>query len=81
MNKILSLLAFFTLSIPVFSQQEVEVNPPDYIKTIIFKGDTQESQLPIIRLGDPVQLEFDALNGNEDDFYYEIEYFDYDWKP
>lgn len=26
-------------------------------------------------------LEFDALNGDEDDFYYKIEHFDYDWTP
>jgi len=64
----------------VFGQVE-EVNPPDYIKTITFKGSTQESQLPIIRLGEPLLLEFDALNGNEDDFYYVIEHYNFDWTP
>lgn len=61
--------------------QAVEVNPPEYIKTITFKGNTNESQLPILRLGDLLQLEFDALNGNEDDFYYKIEHFNFDWTP
>lgn len=70
----------FLVFTATFSQVEEEVNPPDYIKTIVFKGNTQESQLPIIPLGDPLQLEFDALTANEDDFYYEIEHFDYDWK-
>ena len=73
------LIAFIGFS-KAFSQVEEEVNPPDYIKTIVFKGNTQESQLPIIQLGDLLQLEFDALTANEDDFYYEIEHYDYDWK-
>ena len=31
--------------------QVTEVNPPEYIKTITFKGSTAQSQLPILRLG------------------------------
>lgn len=58
-----------------------EVNPPDHIKTITFKGDTNESQLPILKLGDVLQLEFDALNGDEEDFYYTIEHYNFDWTP
>jgi len=75
-NNIILLLSFFTTI--VYSQVE-EVNPPDYIKTIMFKGDTNESQLPILKLGDVLQLEFDALNGDEDDFYYTIEHYNFDW--
>ena len=59
--------------------QIAEVSPPEYIKTITFKGYTNESQLPILRLGDPVVLEFDALNGDEDDYYYVIEHYNFDW--
>ena len=61
--------------------QVTEVNPPEYIKTITFKGSTAQSQLPILRLGEPLILEFDALNGDEADFYYVIEHFNYDWTP
>ena len=61
--------------------QVTETNPPDYIKTIIFKSDTPESQLPVLKLGDYVDLEFDVLNGAEDDYYYTIEHFDFDWTP
>nr|WP_245881500.1 DUF5103 domain-containing protein [Xanthomarina spongicola] len=64
----------------LFGQAE-EVIAPDYIKTVVFSGKTPESQLPIIKLGDRIVLTFDALNGNEDDFYYKIEHFDFDWKP
>ncbi|MCF7560573.1 DUF5103 domain-containing protein [Sabulilitoribacter multivorans] len=63
-----------------FSQVE-EVNPPDYIKTINFKGNTPETQLPILKLGEYLVLEFDALNGKEEDYYYKIDYFNYDWTP
>ncbi|MDW5287836.1 DUF5103 domain-containing protein [Formosa sp. PL04] len=63
------------------AQVQYETAAPDYIKTITFKGDTDVSVLPIIELGDILQLEFDVLNGNEDDFYYSIEYFNYDWTP
>ncbi len=64
-----------------FSQVEEEVNPPNYIKTINFKGHTNESELPIIKLNERVQLSFDALNGNEDDFYYVIDHYNFDWTP
>ncbi|WMI64298.1 DUF5103 domain-containing protein [Aestuariibaculum sp. YM273] len=74
------LLYFFLFSLTGFAQVE-EVAPPDYIKTINFKGNTPETQLPILKLGEYVILEFDALNGNEDDYYYKIEHFNHDWTP
>ena len=72
----------FLLFFPTFIFAQVdEINPPSYIKTITFKGSTSQSQLPILRLGEPLLLEFDALNGNEADFYYVIEHYNYDWTP
>ena len=68
--------------LPALSNAQVkEITPPDFIKTITFKGNTSQAQLPILRLGESFSLEFDALNGNEEDFYYKIDYFDFDWKP
>ena len=59
------------LSIPtVLFAQAVEVSPPDFIKTISFKSNTTQGQLPVLKLGEPLVLEFDALNANEEDFYY-----------
>ena len=61
---------------------QVEERPaPDYIRTIQFKGSTSQSQLPIIRLGERLQLSFDALNGEEADFYYVITHHNFDWTP
>ena len=75
------ILYFFVLMIQTIYAQVEEVNPPDFIKTINFKGDTNESQLPVLKYGDYIDLEFDALNGNEDDYYYTIEYYNFDWTP
>lgn len=69
------LLLFSTL---LFGQV-VDIEPPEYIKTISFKGNTPESQLPILKLGDPLILEFDVLNGDEADYYYEIRHYNFDW--
>ncbi len=74
-------LSFFLLATSIIHSQVKEITPPDYIKTINFKGNTPETQLPIIKLGEYVILEFDALNGNEDDYYYKIEHYNYDWTP
>ncbi len=63
-----------------FAQVE-EITPPDYIKSIYFNGGTTESQLPIIQLGQPLLLEFDVLNGDEEDYYYEIKHYNFDWTP
>ncbi|WP_290699790.1 type IX secretion system plug protein domain-containing protein [Lacinutrix sp.] len=73
-------LIFVFITTSVFSQVE-EINPTEEIKTITFKGDTPESQLPILKLGEYLILEFDVLNGNEDDYYYEIKHYNYDWTP
>lgn len=75
-------LLLLLISIPLFIEgQAKEVAAPDFIKTIKFKSNTTQGQLPVLRLGEPLVLEFDALNGNEEDFYYVIEHFNYDWTP
>ncbi|NMH88512.1 type IX secretion system plug protein [Flavivirga algicola] len=78
--KLFSFLPILLIAHLTFCQVE-EMPPPDYIKTINFKGNTPETQLPILKLGEYVVLEFDALNGDEDDYYYKIEHFNSDWTP
>ncbi len=80
-HRLICLLGFLFISQLLISQVEQELNPPEHIKSITFQGQTNESQLPILRLGENLLLEFDVLNGNEDDFYYKIEHFNYDWTP
>lgn len=74
-------LGFFLLLISSISLngQVNETNPPHYIKTIQFSGNTPQAQLPIIKLGEPLYLSFDDLNGDERDYYYTIEHYSYDW--
>ena len=79
-SKVIKKILIALLPALVFSQVQ-EVNPPDYIKTINFKSNTPETQLPILKLGEYVVLEFDALNGEEADYYYKIELFNFDWTP
>ena len=61
------------------AQVQEEVHPPDNIKSIIFKGPT-EDQFPVIKIGEPIYLEFDDILANEQDYYYKITHCDYDWK-
>jgi len=75
-----AVLFFSCIATTIFAQVE-EVNPPDYIKTINFKGNTNQSQLPVLKLGAYLDLEFDALNGDEEDYYYTIEHYNFDWTP
>ncbi|WP_339701300.1 DUF5103 domain-containing protein [uncultured Marixanthomonas sp.] len=62
----------------LFSQL-AEIPAPNYIKTIQFKGTSAQSELPVIRLGERLELSFDALNGEEEDFYYTITHHNFDW--
>ncbi len=77
----LHLLILFVFPTILMSQVAVELNPPDFIKTITFKSNTTQGQLPILKLGETLMLEFDALTGDEEDFYYVIEHFNFDWTP
>jgi len=80
LKKFIAILALFFIQ-SSFSQVAEEVEPPYYIKTITFKSNSNQSELPILRLGARLQLEFDTLNGDEADFYYVIEHYNYDWTP
>ena len=70
------------LSTPLLFAQVYETNAPDYIKTITFKGqNSDQGQLPILKLGESFSLEFDVLLNSEPDYYYTIEHYNYDWTP
>ncbi|MBK9223529.1 MAG: DUF5103 domain-containing protein [Flavobacterium sp.] len=68
------------ISIASFSQVEKEVLPPYNIKTVSFVQNG-ENMIPIFRLGDPFQLQFDDLFGNEANYYYRFVHCNYDWTP
>lgn len=63
----------------VFSQEQ-EVAPPYNIKTVSFSQGGNNT-IPFFRLGENFMLQFDDLFGNEADYYYTIEHYNYDWTP
>ncbi|WP_203296011.1 type IX secretion system plug protein [Luteirhabdus pelagi] len=73
------LLSLGLLFTTVALAQVQELPAPDYIRTIKFRGSSVEGQLPIMRLGESFEMSFDALNGQEDDYYYEITHHNFDW--
>ncbi|WP_458628924.1 type IX secretion system plug protein [Winogradskyella sp. PC D3.3] len=80
-NTFFYLLTFILSPSIIGAQVAEELNPPYFIKTITFKSNTTQGQLPVLKLGEPLTLEFDALTGDEEDFYYVIEHFNFDWTP
>lgn len=72
------LLSFFCLTLT--AQVETEIAPPYNIKTASFVQNNQ-NVVPIFRLGESFEFQFDDLFGNEADYYYEIKHCDYNWVP
>ena len=76
---IVSIFFFMTVLSKAQTMDEL-VNDPDYIKTVTFNMDPEEL-LPVFELGDPITLSFDDVIGDEADYYYQFEHYDYDWTP
>lgn len=72
------LFTFLLISFASFSQKAIEKEPPFNIKTVAFfqKGN---SVYPYFKLGEKFELQFDDLFGNEADYYYTIQQYNYDW--
>ena len=81
MRAITLLFFLFLFQIPVGHAQVEETIEPEYIRTIQFKGASSQSKLPIIELGQKLRLSFDDIIGNEADYFYTIEHFNFDWTP
>ncbi|MFL2599327.1 MAG: DUF5103 domain-containing protein [Flavobacteriaceae bacterium] len=73
-------LTFITQKI-IYSQPILELEPPNYIKTVIFKGYKSNDQFPIVEIDEKFYLSFDDLRGSDENFYYKISFFNYDWTP
>jgi hypothetical protein len=78
--KIIAVLLFSLFYINSSAQVDTEIAPPFNIKTASFVQNSQ-NVVPIFRLGDSFQFQFDDLFGNEADYYYEITHCDYNWVP
>jgi len=83
LKQTLLILGLFTGFQSFISAQESkeEVNPPDHIKTIQLFGAEEFSGTPIMKLGTPLNIQFDDINGDEVDYYYKITHYNFDWTP
>ncbi|MCK8522172.1 DUF5103 domain-containing protein [Aquimarina sp. D1M17] len=87
MSKNIQQIAFFILAgifFPFisFAQSSItEITTANHIRTILFIGNQEFAGLPIIELGEPLQLTFDDINGDEADYYYRISHYNFDWTP
>lgn len=82
MKNILLILIAGVLSSFVQGQPIEETPPPNFIRTVIFTGENQENTgNPIVRLGGRLNLRFDDIIGDEADYYYTIDHYNFDWTP
>lgn len=80
-TSILTILFLFNLINSSHAQALQEVEPPENIKTVIFKGPRTGDQFPLITLGESMRLSFDDLYADEQDYYYRLVHCNHDWTP
>lgn len=82
MSKKIYFIFFFAcyFSTNQFFAQEKEINPPYNIKTVTFVQNGQNT-IPVFRMNDTFQFQFDDLYGDEANYFYTLTHCDYDWKP
>ena len=81
MRTITLIFILFLYQIPEGVAQVKQTIEPEYIRTIQLKGSSSQSTLPVIELGQKLELSFDDIIGNEADYFYTIEHFNFDWTP
>lgn len=79
----LPFLLLLLLSSGLSGQAEYETEPPEYIRSIVFKtdGENRDDQFPILKPGEAFTLSFDDLRARESDYYYRIIHCNADWTP
>ena len=80
MRFLLKQIPFLLWVLALPAQALTEVAPPPNIRSVIFRGPTDD-QFPIVQLGETMTLEFDDLTAREDDYYYRLVHCNYDWTP
>ena len=72
------LFVFITLNF--FSQNDIEVIEPDYIKSIHLRAKKINAFVPVIRLGERFLFSFDDLEANEKEYTYKLTHCTHDWE-
>ncbi len=65
----------------VASCQELFLEAPDNIKTIIVKPLIPNKYDPVIQLGQKVEISFDDMEESQQEYYYEVIHCDAEWVP
>lgn len=78
---ILVIIFFLFADFCLQGQTENEILPPNYIYTINFEGSSGQVGNPVLKQGEKLKLSFDDIIGDEADYYYSIEHYNYDWTP
>jgi len=81
MIKQITIFLFFANTLFLSAQVEEEISPPSYIKSIVFRGESEGDQFPIVRLQESFFLSFDDIRAKEADYYYKIVHCNFDWTP
>lgn len=76
----LRVIALIFIVNSVRAQTQIEVIPPFNIKTVSFVQNNL-NVVPVFKLGDGFQFQFDDLYGNEANYYFEIVHCNYNWNP
>jgi hypothetical protein len=63
------------------AQEVFEKEPPEFIKSVVFKTLGKPYQFPILEEGERMELQFDDLSTSVSDYYYKISYYNHDWTP
>lgn len=79
MYKKLSLSLLLFSSIITFSQNDVEVVEPTYIKSVTLHARKVNAFTPIVKLGETLLFSFDDLEGDEKEYLYKLTHCDSNW--
>lgn len=81
MKNLLALIAFMLSPFIIWAQTEQTPAPP-FIRSIVFTpADMAFASTPIIGMDDRLRLSFDDIIGDEADYFYTIQHYNYDWTP
>jgi len=64
----------------ISAQNNVIINPPEHIKSVVLNPLRANEYAPIIKLGSSFRLDFDDLEADQKEYRYKIDHFDYNWK-
>ena len=77
---VLPLLAVMPGTWKLSAQQARFVAAPPHIKTVVLRPADPDVYIPVVRLGEKLQLSFDDLHGDRTMYSYRIEHCDYQWQ-